>query len=141
MLDASEKLIQQIKRHEGVKLKPYKCTAGKLTIGVGRNLEDVGISEREAEFLLMNDLQRVIDQARAYSWYDKLNDPRKAVVLNMIFNMGAGGFSKFKKTHQLIEEGDFAEASIEMLDSRWSDMVGRRAIELSRQMDTGEWQD
>ena len=112
-----------------------------LTIGVGRNLDDVGISEREAEFLLMNDLQRVIGQARQYSWYDKLNDPRKAVILNMIFNLGAGGFSKFKKTHQLIEEGDFAEASIEMLDSRWSDMVGRRAIELSRQMDTGEWQD
>ena len=68
-------------------------------------------------------------------------EARKAVILNMIFNLGAGGFSKFKKTHQLIEEGDFAEASIEMLDSRWSDMVGRRAIELSRQMDTGEWQD
>lgn len=141
MLDASDRLIAQIKRHEGVRLEPYFCTAGKLTIGIGRNLDDVGISEKEAEFMLMNDLTKVIDQARQYSWYEGLNDPRKAVILNMIFNMGANGFSKFKKTHQFIEEGDYTEASLEMLNSKWADMVKRRAIELSRQMETGEWQD
>lgn len=141
MLDASDRLIAQIKRHEGVRLEPYFCTAGKLTIGIGRNLDDVGISEKEAEFMLMNDLTKVIDQAKQYSWYEGLNDPRKAVILNMIFNMGANGFSKFKKTHKFIEEGDYTEASLEMLNSKWADMVKRRSIELSRQMETGEWQE
>ncbi len=56
------KLIEQLKRHEGVKLKPYFCTQGKCTIGVGRNLEDVGISEEEAEMLLINDIERATDQ-------------------------------------------------------------------------------
>ena len=53
------KLIDMLILHEGLELKPYQCTADKTTIGVGRNLSDVGITEEEAKFLLLNDLQRI----------------------------------------------------------------------------------
>jgi lysozyme len=138
-MDGIDKMIAQIKRHEGVKLKPYHCTAGKLTIGVGRNIEDNGISEREAEFLLMNDLSAMADAAKSYEWYADLNEPRKAVIINMLFNMGQPRFDKFVNTKQFLSDGLYIEAAEEMLNSKWAKDVGRRAEELSEQMARGQW--
>ena len=138
-MDGIDKMIAQIKRHEGVKLKPYHCTAGKLTIGVGRNIEDNGISEREADFLLMNDLSAMADAAKSYEWYADLNEPRKAVIINMLFNMGQPRFDKFVKTKQFLTDGLYIEAAEEMLNSKWAKDVGRRAEELSEQMARGKW--
>lgn len=79
------KLIEKIKRHEGLKLKPYRCTANKLTIGYGRNIDDVGISEAEAEVLLSNDLERCANEvAKHVDAFDKLNDARQAVLVKYV---------------------------------------------------------
>lgn len=140
MDDSADKLIKQLKKHEGVELKPYKCTSNKLTIGIGRNLEDVGISEHEAEFLLMNDLDTYMTAAKTYDWYAGLNDARKAVIVNMLFNMGQTNFNKFLKMKQALDVGDFPEAAKQMLDSRWAKQVKGRSAELAKQMETGKWQ-
>ena len=140
MDDSVDKLIKQLKKHEGVELKPYKCTSNKLTIGIGRNLEDVGISENEAEYLLMNDLDTYMTAAKTYDWYNGLNDARKAVIVNMLFNMGQTNFNKFLKMKQALDVGDHAEAAKQMLDSRWAKQVKGRSEELAAQMETGKWQ-
>ena len=140
MDDSVDKLIKQLKRHEGVELKPYKCTSNKLTIGIGRNLDDVGISEHEAEFLLMNDLDTYMTAAKTYDWYAGLNDARKAVIVNMLFNMGQTNFNKFLKMKQALDVGDFPEAAKQMLDSKWAKQVKGRSAELAKQMETGKWQ-
>jgi len=140
MNDSVDKLVKQLKKHEGIELKPYKCTSNKLTIGIGRNLEDVGISEHEAEFLLMNDLDTYMTAAKSYNWYAGLNDARKAVIVNMLFNMGQTNFNKFLKMKQALDVGDHAEAGKQMLDSKWAKQVKGRSAELSKQMETGKWQ-
>ena len=134
-------LIAQLKRHEAVELKPYKCTSGKLTIGVGRNLEDIGITEQEAELLLLNDIGRVEQELVNDQWYMDLDPVRKAVIENMSFNLGYPSLKKFQKMIAHISEGNFELASKEMLNSRWSKQVGQRSIELAEQMRTGQWQD
>ena len=134
-------LIAQLKRHESLELKPYKCTSGKLTIGVGRNLEDIGITEQEAELLLLNDIGRVKQELVNDQWYMNLDPVRKAVIENMSFNLGYPTLKKFQNMIAHISEGNFELASKEMLNSRWSKQVGQRSIELAEQMRTGQWQD
>lgn len=138
-MDAIDKLVEQIKRHEGVELKPYLDTVGKMTIGIGRNLHDNGITMREAEFLLMNDIEVIMKEAKTYPWYSGLDDTRKCVILNMLFNMGKPRFDKFVKFQAAVADGDWQKASDEMLDSRWAKQVGNRAVELSKQMNKGTW--
>ena len=134
-------LIAQLKRHEGLELMPYKCTSGKITIGVGRNLEDIGITEQEAELLLLNDIGRVKKELVNDQWYMDLDPVRKAVIENMSFNLGYPTLKKFQNMISSISQGDYETASKEMLNSRWSKQVGQRSIELAEQMRTGQWQD
>lgn len=130
-----EALKDQLILHEGLKLKPYKCTAGKLTIGVGRNIEDIGITEGEARALLDNDILRVAQELdNGLPWWRDLSDVRQRVLLDMAFNLGTPTLMKFKNTLGLIEAGDFVGASEEMLRSRWAEQVGQRAITLSKAM-------
>ena len=133
-----ESLEDMLIRHEGLMLKPYHDSVKKLTIGIGRNLDDVGITEEEARYLLRNDIQKVVSQAKQFPWYDGLSNPRKQVVLNMIFNLGLTRFSKFRNTIGCISRGEYAEAAKEMLDSTWAKQVGKRATELAKIMETGE---
>lgn len=134
-----QKVKDQIIEHEGLKLKPYRCPAGKLTIGVGRNLEDMGISQKEAFILLENDIMRceseLLDEIPEV--YSGLNETRKSVLLNMCFNLGITGLLGFKNTLAFISSGDFERAANGMLASRWAKQVGRRAIELSELMRKG----
>jgi len=133
-------LIEQLKRHEGLKLKPYKCTADKLTIGVGRNLEDVGISEEEAEMLLQNDIQRATVQIqREFPWTTELDEVRFAALINFTFNVGIGTVSKFVNAMALLRDGNYDMAADEFLNSRWAKQVGQRAIDVTDQIRTGEW--
>jgi lysozyme len=134
-------LLDQLKRDEGLRLTPYRCTAGKLTIGYGRNLEDVGISKEEAEFLLASDAAKAqIGVAKALPWFSKMTLPRQAVFVNMAFNLGLSGFLKFKTMIGHAERGEYAEAAKAMLDSKWAEQTGQRALRLSVQLNTGEWQ-
>jgi lysozyme len=134
-----QKVKEQLIKHEGLKLKHYRCPAGKLTIGVGRNLEDNGISQKEAFILLENDILRCESEllAEIPKVYSGLNETRKSVLLNMCFNLGISGLLGFKNTLAFIGSGDFERAANGMLASRWAKQVGRRAIELSELMRKG----
>lgn len=126
------KMLDILKRHEGLRLMPYKCTAGKLTIGYGRNLEDRGISTEEAEMLLHNDIHNCINQLDVrLPWWKDQPEPVREVLINMCFNLGIGGLLGFRKTLSLLESKEYEKAAKEMLDSRWARQVGRRALELS----------
>ena len=133
-----QKMILQLKRHEGIRLEPYRCTADKLTIGVGRNLDDRGITEDEAEFLLFNDIGYVHDNLKKeLPWFETLNDVRQRVLLDMAFNLGISGLLKFKNTLENIANGKYEKASRNMLASKWAAQVGQRSATLSRMMRTG----
>ena len=125
-------------RHEGLKLKPYRDTVGKLTIGCGRNLDDVGISENEAYYLLREDISKIETiLVSEYFWYSSLSENRRAVVCSMVFNVGFSRFKDFKRMILAIESGDFETASKDMLNSHWSKQVKGRAIELAEMMRAG----
>ena len=129
---------EQLILHEGLKLKPYRCTEGKLTIGVGRNLDDKGISELEALYLLWNDIKDVMDALDRYAWYRQLDPVRQKALIDMAFNLGLGGLMQFKKMIAAIELGDYGAAADQMLDSRWARQVKTRADRLAEMMRTGE---
>jgi lysozyme len=132
-------LIKEIKRDEGVKTHPYKCSAGKLTIGVGRNIEDNGLNESEIEYLLMNDLRSCVHDLRSnFRFYDALDNVRKRVMINMVFNLGINRLLKFKNFLAALEAGDYEKASVEMMDSLWARQVHGRADRLSALMRYGE---
>lgn len=135
----TKELIERVKKHEGFRSKPYKCSAGKLTIGYGRNLEDVGISKTEAEFLLKNDLYRAASQlGRLNINMYQLNRARKNVLIEMIFNLGLYGVLGFKRMLAALREKDYLKASKEMLDSKWAKQVGYRAKKLASIMASGK---
>lgn len=124
-------------RDEGMKLRVYMDTKGKMTIGVGRNLEDQGISEDEALTLLRNDISIARKEAGKYTWFGSLDDVRQAVTLSMIFNMGATKFADFKRFFAAMEKQDFNSAASEMLSSVWASQVGKRSVRLAEMMRSG----
>ena len=131
-MDAAE----LIKHHEGLRLRPYRCTADKLTIGYGRNIQDSGISRDEAEQLLLNDLdecRRVLVHQLPY--WGRLGKVRQAVLLNMCFNLGWPRLSKFRNMFNALALEDYSLAGAEMMDSRWAN----RAAQLIKMMDSGQW--
>lgn len=132
--------IEQIKRHEGLKLHPYKCTAGKTTIGYGRNLDDKGITASEAEEMLLTDMCEVEERLFAEGLLSGLSDARKAVLINMGYQLGVSGLFKFKKMIAAVDRKEYELAAKEMLNSLWAKQTPRRAKELSEQMLTGEFQ-
>lgn len=126
-----EDIVEMLIRHEGLRLKPYRDSVGKLTIGVGRNLDDCGITSSEARYLLLNDLRTVEVSCTFFPWWKDLDGERKKVILNMMFNLGATRFSKFKKMIEYIAAGEYSQAATEMLNSTWAKQVGSRATELA----------
>tara|TARA_E500000318_G_scaffold103810_1_gene109242 strand:+ start:568 stop:993 length:426 start_codon:yes stop_codon:yes gene_type:complete len=133
-----DSLIQQLVEHEGLELFPYEDTLGIVTIGVGRNLEERGISEDEAFYLLSNDIEVIWDELiKQHPIVEDLDDQRQMVLLDMAFNMGVPRLGKFKKMWAAIEDGDMNEASKQALDSRWADQVGRRAETLAERLISG----
>ena len=133
-------LEDQLITHEGLELRPYQCTADKLTIGVGRNIEDRGITEDEARYLLKNDIKIVEDELLSKKpMVAELDAVRQRVLVDMGFNLGIPTLLKFQNMWLAIEQEDFIQASIEMMDSRWARQVGQRAHRLSEAMRIGEW--
>jgi lysozyme len=133
-------VTELITRHEGKRLKPYTDTVGKLTIGVGRNLSDVGISDDECLLLLQHDIYHAIQSLSVYPWYMRLNDARQAAVIDLMFNVGAARFAGFKKMIAALELGHWDEAARQLLDSVYATQVGKRAVELAFMLEKGEWQ-
>jgi lysozyme len=135
------KLRAQLQRHEGVRLRPYRDTVGKLTIGCGRNLDDVGISAGESDVLLTNDIDRAVHGlvVRYPDWFPALDPVRQAVLVNMAFNLGLSGLAGFVRTLDCVARGQFADAADRMLQSKWAKQVKGRATELAAQMRSGVW--
>lgn len=128
-------LTDLIKKHEGLRLKPYVDSMGKLTIGYGRNLVDRGITQDEAEYLLENDIDLALEDASdTFDWFSSLSVVRQDVVVSMIFNLGLGGFLGFKKAIEALSKGDFETASNEILSSGWASQVGFRAHKLAEML-------
>lgn len=140
--EAKERLRRMLIVHEGLRLKPYRCPAGYLTIGVGRNLEARGISREEAMVLLENDIAEAEAAARGFfPAFDRLEEPRQAVLVDMAFNLGAVRLGGFRRFWAALERGDFEQAAREMLDSKWAKQVGPRARRLAEMMRRGTWAD
>ena len=157
-----KELVDQLIEDEGLRLFPYKCSAGYLTIGVGRNLmtnwlsneeldelkiyddlptfiidklKQAGITKDQAIYLLNNDIDSVVEQLRSnLSWFDSAPNIIQNVLINMCFNLGIGTFLTFKNTLRLIKECKYDEASVEMLKSKWAAQVGKRAVRLSEKL-------
>jgi len=137
----AEQLNKDLKQDEGLVLKPYRDSVGKLTIGIGRCLDDKGISEEEANCLFKNDVNSTSQELfSTFPWMTELNDVRQNVFLNMAFNMGVQGLAKFKLTLAYVQGGHYEMAAQEMLSSLWAKQVGARAIRLAKEMASGEFQ-
>ena len=114
-------------KHEGLKLKPYICPAGHLTIGVGRNLDDLGISKDEAMYLLENDIKRVKQELKEiFPDFDELPEEVKFVLIDMDFNLGKSRFLTFKKMIKAVKERNWEAMIREMKNSRWCEQVKSR---------------
>ena len=153
-------LLDQLVLHEGLELLPYEDSLGINTIGIGRNLEHRGLSEAElghigkdlsdifewgitkeqAYYLAKNDIEIVEKEVcEAHPCVVELDEIRQRIIIDMAFNMGVPRLGKFKKMWKAIQEENFEEAKIQMLDSRWANQVGNRAVRLSNAMESGEW--
>lgn len=131
-------LRQRLVKHEGLRLKPYTDTANRLTIGVGRNLTDKGISQAEAMELLDNDIAIAASDVQInWPWSAGLEFPRLSVLLEMAFNLGVEHLRTFTKMLDALKRGDYDGAATEMLNSQWAKQVGQRAVTLAQIMRTG----
>ena len=135
-------LIEMLKRHEGVRSTVYVCSAGYETIGVGRNISatGLGLSEDEIDYLLENDIERVIKElSTEYPWFNSLDDVRKDAMIDISFNLGATRLRGFKRALAAMEVADYKLAAKEFLDSKWSRDVKGRSHELASMIETGEY--
>jgi lysozyme len=128
-----EQLIQDLISDEGLRTEPYIDTVGKMTIGVGRNLDDNGISQAEAMFMLTNDIEMVETELDArLDWWRGLPDDAQRALCNMTFNLGWPRLSKFEKMLAALKDRDFEEAAAQALASKWATQVGQRAIRIAQ---------
>jgi lysozyme len=138
MSAASLKTIQeQLIQHEGLRLLPYKDSVGRWTIGVGRNLDDVGISKSEALYLLDNDIGRVcVELDQALPWWRGLDLIRQQVLIDLGFNLGVltppetAKLLTFERTLALIRTGQYVLAADNLTTTLWHTQVGSRALDL-----------
>ena len=139
-----KEITKQLRRDEGVVEHAYQDHLGWWTIGVGRLIDKRKggrLTDDEIDYLLANDIaEKERELEASVSFYKRLDEVRKGVLLNMAFNLGVQGLLGFRNTLKLIETGKYEEASKEMLKSKWARQVGDRAVRLSKQMLTGEWQ-
>tara|TARA_R110000824_G_scaffold10821_2_gene47381 strand:- start:1964 stop:2386 length:423 start_codon:yes stop_codon:yes gene_type:complete len=138
-----DKLIEMLRTHEGVETYAYKCSENKITIGVGRNVDKsggLGLSDDEVDYLLQNDIDRVISELDSeYDWFSGLDSVRQDAMIDISFNLGQTRLRAFKKALLAMSEGDWDEAADEFMDSRWSDQVGIRAKNLTNMIRSGAY--
>lgn len=134
-------LKEQLVRDEGLRLTPYLDTVGKWTIGVGRNLSDIGISKAEADFLLENDIARTkIALNHVFPWTANLDEVRRAAFINLAFNIGIESLKSFVNTMAAAERRDWPTCAAGIRASKYYRQVGARGERVARQLETGEWQ-
>ena len=127
-----------LKRQEGLRLHPYRDN-GSLSIGFGRNLTSLGITEAEAEMLLEADIERVEKEMGAYDYFSNLSPERKAAVMSLGYNLGATRYALFINHHSAMAKGDFEEAAKNIYpDSLYAQQVPNRAKEIAEILLTNE---
>jgi lysozyme len=143
-----QNLIEMLKRHEGEVVTNgrhliYKCSAGHWTIGIGRNVDvngGLGLSDKEVDFLLEQDIERVIKElSTEYDWFNDLDEVRKDAMIDISFNLGATKLRKFVMALDAMATADYKTAAKEFLDSDWSRTVKGRSVELAAMIETGEY--
>jgi len=135
----SESLRAMLVRHEGIRLLPYTDTVGKLTIGIGRNLTDNGITLAEADIMFDHDVSLAVAKLRTiFPGFDQFFEARQNALISMMFNLGATRFCKFRKMIAAIESGDWQAAAGEMRNSLWASQLPGRVAELAKMVETGE---
>ena len=139
----NDKLIEMLKVHEGVETHAYKCSASKITIGVGRNIDPeggIGLSEDEIDYLLQNDIDRITTELDFESgWFSDLNEARQDAMIDISFNLGQTRLRKFQKALTAMAQSNWNTAADEFMDSKWSKQVGNRAKELTEIIRTGKY--
>ena len=140
----SKKLTEMLCQHEAVRRMVYRCSAGALTIGVGRNIDPnkggIGLSDDEIDYMLRNDITRVyLELDTNFEWFDDLDEVRQDACIDICFNLGLPRFSKFVLAIAGMALGDYERAADEFLDSRWAEQVGRRAITVTNMIRTGAY--
>ena len=133
------RLEEMLIRHEGKRSLPYECSAGKISVGVGRNLEDNPLTDDEIMYLLRNDIVRSETELNRYSWFRMMDDARRDACINLVFNLGLTRFRQFKRMIKAFEDRDYERAADELLDSKYAFQVGQRAKELSDIIRTGKY--
>lgn len=129
-----------ILRNEGIRLHPYRCPGGYLTIGVGRNLDALGITKAEALYLLANDIQRVNRELdEGLSWWRELSEVRQAVLIDLCFNLGFNGLLGFVRMLMALQRGVWHQAAAEIGHSDYYSQVGDRAGRLIQMIETDKW--
>lgn len=148
MKQPMDNLIAMLRRHEGEVVTngrhvAYKCPEGYWTIGIGRNIDPengIGLSDEEVEFMLENDILRVMQElASEYPWFSDLDDVRKDAMIDIAFNLGATRLRGFRRALAAMEAGNYKEAATEFLDSKWAKQVGGRALEITDMIASGEY--
>ena len=133
------KLQSDLVSDEGKRRFPYYDSVGKLTIGVGHNLTDLGLSDAAINFILNEDIENHLAELRsAWPAFDSLDEVRQRVLANMAFNLGVAGLLQFKNTLAAIETGDYIGAAVKMRSSKWAKQVCQRAERLAVMMATGQ---
>lgn len=130
------KLRRSLIQHEGLEKFPYVDTVGKVTIGIGYNLTDRGISDEWINNQYNQDVDYFYQQLSTFPWYSQLTSDRQIVLIDMCF-MGWKKFLEFNKMIDAISQGDFKKAAFEMLNSEWAQQVNGRAASLAQGMLTG----
>jgi len=139
----NDKLIEMLKVHEGVETHAYKCSASKITIGVGRNIDPeggIGLSEDEIDYLLQNDINRITTELDfEYGWFSDLNEARQDAMIDISFNLGQTRLRKFQKALTAMAQSNWNTAADEFMDSKWAKQVGTRAIRVTDMISSGEY--
>jgi lysozyme len=131
-------LKERLRREEGVKQFPYEDTQGKLTIGIGHNITDRGLSKTIVENLLDEDIHIAMSDAfNIFPMFYSYSEPRQIAILDLLFAMGRPVFLKFDKMIQAIKEGNWVMAATELLDSAWAKQTGTRAFGLAELLQGG----
>lgn len=136
------KLVKQLRRHEGVHTHAYQCSEGKITVGVGRNLDEnggIGLSQDEIDYLLKNDIERCRQELDALSWFNDLSSVRQDAMVNLCFNLGMTRLLGFRKAMAAMAVGNYQKAADEFYDSLWAKQVGSRADEVCEMIRTGRY--
>lgn len=135
-------LLDHIRWAEGLRLEPYRDSVGKITIGYGRNLDDKGIRQGEAEFMLRNDVQDALKDARTLPYWDHIGPVRQMVIADMVFNMGLTKLRGFVNMNLALEHQDYNAAAFELKDSKYyrDRATHLRASRNYKAMLTGIWE-